>query len=254
VDARAAIPRRRRGLNGWPLDEGAATWSVALGAMLSSGRKWDSASFACTVRVRYEPLGLAVLSVPPGSTTLQTFGQPWPARSHCRLFADPGDGPSLTVDDWTHGAALPMGTKLTCTEELGVEGASWRARISRRAGSPESDSYRVPQGDRRPGWLVDHPPLAIPHSREMLDPALVLSAVELDSIVEEEDGWLLRGKPRKEGMAHGYYPAIVHPYGDLWTALLHRGRGHIVRCRTTLKGADLASHDLVVQILDSTAE
>lgn len=225
-------------------------WPEVLDAMLGAARNWEARSFRARLQVRYEGLGVAAMAVEPSPTSSQMLGlgQGWAARTQCRLFADTGSGPAQTLDDWIIGPTLEQGTGLICTEELSVEEAAWKSRRFRTLGGKEEDPYRVPPVDLSPRWLMARESGAIPHFREMLDPTLVLSSVEFDSMTEEEHGWLLRGRPRREDLSHGYYPAIVHPCGDLWAARLSKDWGSVSHCRTTLHGAGLASHDLTVEI------
>ncbi len=228
-------------------DGGRDLWPVVLDGMLASAARWEDQSFVATLHVQYEALGvtMAVLLRPTAIERLG-LGQNWAARSRCRLYADPGRASPHSLGEWATAAAPKPGTIFTCTEELRVEGPAWTARRFRRPGGTEEDPW-VPPIDLSPRWLMARESSAIPHFREMLDPTLVLSSVEVDSMAEEGDEWVLRGRPRREDRSHGYYPAIVHPCGDLWTARVSKEWGSISECRTTLNGAALASYDLTVE-------
>lgn len=235
-----------------PIDSPVSLWSTVLQAMLASPVMWEQRTFRASLEVQYKGKGLAVMAAQPRPSRRQRSGYEWTAWRRCRVFADRGGGPSRTLDEWiaaiSHEHGADADGSFTCVEELVVDELAWRARRLRSPDGEEELSFRVGAGDRRPGWLVDRPPLNIPHFREMLDPGLVLSAVEFNSVTDEGDGWTISGRPRPEERSHGYYPAIVHPYGDAWTARIDRRWGSITRCGTTLKGTQLAYHSMAIEL------
>ncbi|MHB8313389.1 MAG: hypothetical protein ACYDD0_08840 [Candidatus Dormibacteria bacterium] len=233
---------------------GTDLWSEVLDAILGSRAKWEDRSFRASMEVRYEAEGFEVMATQPRPRSGWSGGYEWQAWRHCRLFSEPDQGSPMTVEDLMEVAQHAQGARarlpFTCTEELLVENSAWKARRLRRPGAEEETWSRMDAGGPRPDWLRQTG--GIPHFREMLDPSLVLSAVEFESVTVEEGGWSLRGTPRLADQAHGYYPAVVHAYGDQWTAIIDSRWGSITQCRTTLKGAQLASHVIAVTISPDT--
>lgn len=225
-------------------------WVEVLEAILASRATWEDRTFRARLEVRYEAEGFAVMARQGRPRSGYSGGYEWQAWLSCRLFTEGGQGPSITVEDLMEASLQAQGVSptspLTCVEELTVENGAWRARRVRQPGAEEETWARMGAGECRPGWLMEEHS-GIPHFQEMLDPSLVFSAVEFESVTVEECGWSLLGSPRRADQAHGYYPAIVHPYGDEWTAFFDARWGAITQCRTRLKGAELASHVMTVK-------
>ena len=226
------------------------TWEDVVGRMLESGQGWEGARFRAQVRVRYEREGLLVAQrrfpLPPPA-----WRNPWVASSSCRLFGHPG-GASQTLEQWIEDPGYGGAVEWSCEEELSATRNGWN--VVRHSGRPDEveDPYNhLGPRHRGPGWLHDGDIRGAPHFREMLDPAMVMSSVEMESVEAKPEGWLIRAKPRPVAVVTTYYAAIVHPFGDAWSALISRDFGSIVSCQTELTGALLARHLLTVQLRDA---
>lgn len=230
-----------------PVSEVDLTWEDVVERMLESGQGWEGARFRAQVRVRYEREGLLVargrFPLPPPA-----WRNPWAAISGCRLFGHPG-GASQTLEQWIEDPGYGGAVEWSCEEKLSATRNGWNVvRHSGRSEEVEDPYNHLGPRDRGAGWLNDGDICRDPHFREMLDPAMVLSSVEMDSVEAKPEGWFIRAKPRPLAVVTTYYAAIVHPFGDVWTALIGREFGSIVRCQTELTGTLLARHVLTVQL------
>jgi hypothetical protein len=222
-----------------PPDDGGALAEV-FGLMVSHSERSIGDGVRLRISVRYTQLGLEVIAedwLRRGRKRVGGYsgGSDWKAWA-CGLFADTPEGgretnstslQALIAAAFSRGESAFDATGFVATEET-VSGAVLELTELNPAGVP----------GRRPGSRMPW------HFREMLDPSLVLSSIEPSGAVKIDGAFVLEGRPRIADMAHGYYAAIVHTYGDRWIARIDAATGIIREAKTELGGKLLSSHEL----------
>lgn len=226
-----------------------------LALIVRAGRRPIDAGLRVQVAIRYSQLGVEVIADDwrrrGGQQRRGRFsgGRDWRAWDS-RLFPSGSDGdhrsPSkleaLVEEARSKGPGSIGSEGFTGTEELSAGPST--VEVIRLDSAGLLDSSVPPLSFERPANWSSLPTVGAAHFREMLDPSLVLSSIEPTGAVAQGAWAVFEGRPRVADMAHGYFAAIVHTYGDHWTATVDRTTGVIWRCRTELEGALLSSFEL----------
>jgi len=144
---------------------------------------------------------------------------------------------------WRGANHLPNDARHASYERVTWDGEVWKANMLGPNGEefytrtgPWSGPRSLPMG-ARPTWSAMVP--------EMLDPYLLLGGLELRAVTPTGNGYRLRGAPR--GMRLRPYPAVIHPYGDLWEGILDATSGVLLRCWTRRNGTLLSSYHMTLR-------